>query len=168
MPTPASVSDNMYNRSQRKGDSPHLNWHEQCGGRQGGMPWRWIWPTQTVACCPSQLSILSANKADTGRKGNMGGGRFVEYSCHSAPHNLGKEGERQTDKDKERQNEIFAQPGNCSTFYSSVWLCVTLSKLTVNEILCNSLGRLRKVLGKRAIYETDILNDTDNSYSGQK
>ena len=58
--------------------------------------------------------LPSANKADTGRKGNMGGRRFVEYSCHSAPHwreSGGKE-VRETDrrtKTDTQQDLCFSQ-----------------------------------------------------------
>lgn len=42
-------------------------------------------PTQTVACCPPQLSIQPLNKANMEeRERGIGGG---EHSCHSAAHN---------------------------------------------------------------------------------
>lgn len=112
MPALASVSDNTYNRSQGKGDSPRLHCvnnveagREACHGGRSGPPR--LWPAVPLSCPSPQRT----KPTQGGRRTWRGGRRFVEYSCHSAPHNLGvwREGrpDTETDRRTETKRQIF-------------------------------------------------------------
>lgn len=116
---------------------------EKCGDRQGGAAWWQIWATQTADCCPSQLFIPFCEQSQRREEEEHGGGRrFVEYICHSAPHNLGvwregrflRDGEGQTDW--QRLREIFAlmfSANSCAGFHSSWGGALLCSFVRVNR-----------------------------------
>lgn len=124
---------------------------EACHGGRSGPPR--LWPAVPLSCPSPQRT-----KPTQGGKGTWrgeGGGRFVEYSCHSAPHNLGvwREGRRETDRQRQRETEWDL----CSAWKLSCFLFLLLTlcyyvTLLVNSEWDTSLERLRRVRKKRDIW----------------